>query len=188
MVDWSKSNYGKKWKSIGIKKQGQLMITAGFFGLVASVVIWSQVVSQYITPESTFYGFITINTPAHTWSQEYSSLFDFSRCPVCTLLFYVSIVTIVIGFVKVFSAPDPSESIQDSIQTKKCPSCAETIKIEAIKCRFCGHEFDPASVQREITKPATTKEEVEKYRAEAEKLRAELAERRMANLSKTDTK
>ncbi|MEW6658613.1 MAG: zinc ribbon domain-containing protein [Thermodesulfobacteriota bacterium] len=33
---------------------------------------------------------------------------------------------------------------------KKCPSCAETIKLEALKCRFCGHEFDPSEVDREV--------------------------------------
>jgi hypothetical protein len=30
--------------------------------------------------------------------------------------------------------------------TKQCPSCAETIKIQALKCRFCGEVFDPGEV------------------------------------------
>ncbi|MEN6439678.1 MAG: zinc ribbon domain-containing protein [Syntrophobacter sp.] len=30
--------------------------------------------------------------------------------------------------------------------TKKCPACAETIKAAAVKCRYCGNEFDPARV------------------------------------------
>lgn len=28
---------------------------------------------------------------------------------------------------------------------KKCPSCAELVKYEAKKCRFCGNEFDSIS-------------------------------------------
>lgn len=29
----------------------------------------------------------------------------------------------------------------------KCPQCAEVVKAEALKCRFCGHEFRPESLK-----------------------------------------
>lgn len=38
-----------------------------------------------------------------------------------------------------------SDSVVDHEQTKKCPFCAETIKKEAVLCRYCGKELPKIS-------------------------------------------
>lgn len=38
---------------------------------------------------------------------------------------------------------------------KKCPACAETVKLEALKCKHCGHGFTQQSVEEEKLKKAS---------------------------------
>ena len=44
-------------------------------------------------------------------------------------------------------SPPPSAAASAE---KICPACAETIKLAALKCRFCGHQFDPDQVARDL--------------------------------------
>jgi hypothetical protein len=64
-----------------------------------------------------------------------------------TLLFIFAIVHVLI------IRPDNDHLENEALASggKKCPRCAEFIKAEALVCRFCSHEFDPASVTKQLT-------------------------------------
>lgn len=49
---------------------------------------------------------------------------------------------------------------------KKCPDCAEYIKLEARVCKHCGHEFSDEEVEQQI-------EEIREIRRDGEEQRGE---------------
>ena len=52
--------------------------------------------------------------------------------------------------ISIYLEQKKSQALSLENPTKKCPACAETIKLEAKKCHFCGEEMDPEEVERQL--------------------------------------
>ncbi len=48
------------------------------------------------------------------------------------------------------SQPSGAREFDPDNHEKKCPMCAEYIKLEARRCKHCGHEFSKQEVERQI--------------------------------------
>lgn len=76
---------------------------------------------------------------------------------ISAVLFLGGIFLIGFGFVVsgIYDIKKEETTASDLVKSKekyfkKCPSCAEIIKIEAVKCRFCGNEFDKNEIKMQV--------------------------------------
>lgn len=79
------------------------------------------------------------------------SLMGFNRTIGPLALFFLSfILTPIVGFIIALLYPtsDVDDEVEDNIPTvqieelKICPKCAEEVKIAALICKHCRHEFE----------------------------------------------
>ena len=61
------------------------------------------------------------------------------------------------------SQPSDAQEFNPEGEEKKCPDCAEYIKLEARVCKHCGHEFSDEKVEQQV---AQAREEYQMERGE----------------------
>lgn len=64
-------------------------------------------------------------------------------------LFVSLVFSPVIGLIAVIATKPSDDKIISSGEMKKCPDCAELVKNDALKCRYCGKAFD-SGMKKEV--------------------------------------
>lgn len=60
-----------------------------------------------------------------------------------------AVLLIIFGIVSWFIKDTPKSKKKKKEDTRKCPFCAETIKADALLCRFCGSKLEPVTIEEE---------------------------------------
>jgi hypothetical protein len=102
------------------------MSVLGLIFLLAGIALF--VFTNSHAPEKAFTGSVT-------WVLKPEFYYTFVIASACSSIY--GLYEIVTEFVK----KDNKEEVLISIDTKKCPACAELIKFEARVCKHCGYNF-----------------------------------------------
>jgi hypothetical protein len=72
-----------------------------------------------------------------------------------------------VGVIAALIVSENTRSVEDqavaSGSSRKCPSCAELIKFEAIVCRFCGRDAPPVNPEGVVQKNSSSQSAFDKW-------------------------
>lgn len=73
------------------------------------------------------------------------------------ILWALGVFSILILFLPLYFIFRPKQYYKDK-WTKKCPQCSESIRLDALKCQYCGYEYEKEVVNQEILRTKAKEE------------------------------
>src|SRR5262245_49695935 len=74
--------------------------------------------------------------------------------------FFATLLLWIVGFPLYLATRGEFKRINSGLTVRKCPQCAEEIKAEAVKCRFCGAIIEPLPMPQNSTASGKRKTDV----------------------------